>query len=115
MTKIEIECPDLTKLVKNISEVDVVKALQLMVERVGFQLERGTKPFVPVRTGYLRSQTRVWEIGNLFTTVESRTNYAPYVHKRKPYFEWGINASKNDLQSIVSDMANDIINKITKK
>jgi len=87
------------------------------IRRSAFILEAKTKPLVPVDTGLLRRQTRPWEITPTFALIESRTDYAIFVHegtrgrKGRPYLLQGAKKSERAIEIEFENAIKRAINK----
>lgn len=60
---------------------------------------RKAQIFTPVRTGLLRrSETTRVEPGGMRGFVGTNVVYAPFVHKRAPFFEQGLASAQNEIR-----------------
>lgn len=75
-----------------------------MMGRVLFVVLANAQQRTPVRTGTLRrSETTRVEKGGLAGFVGTNVEYAPFVHKRIPFFELAISDSRAAVDKVVAE------------
>lgn len=94
--------PSFEEVGNRFSKVNLTRALQLMIDKFAFSVERHAKQEVPVDTGRLRSSIST-DIGNLRAKVAPHTDYAVFVHegtkhmKGRPFMALGESQAESEL------------------
>ena len=82
------------ELAKKLTPAALAAQLEPFMQKATLLALRESQPRTPVRTGTLRrSETTRVEAGGLRGYVGSNVVYAPFVHKRVPFFAEGIQAA----------------------
>lgn len=78
--------PSFEEIGKKFDKVNLTRAIQNVIDRFAFTVERKAKQEVPVDTGRLRSSITT-DIGNLRARVAPHTDYAVFVHEGTRYMK----------------------------
>lgn len=85
-----------------------------LMQKITLLALRHAQPQTPVRTGTLRrSETTRVEAGGLRGWLGSNIVYAPFVHRRVPFFELGIDASRAERQQLLQETGDQYLKDLT--
>lgn len=84
-------------------------AQKQLLQRVLFTVEGEVKKVTPVRTGHLKRSIASQLISVNRGVVGTNVVYAPLVHKRKPYLEWGANNAQGAIDKLLADFGNGVL------
>jgi hypothetical protein len=81
MSKIKVEIKNLAqiRMAFLLSPAVMTKNLNLAIRRVALNIERDSKKFTPVKTGFLKSSHNT-SFSNLKGVIQPTANYAAFVH-----------------------------------
>lgn len=85
-----------------------------LMQRITLLALRSSQPLTPVRFGHLRrSETTRVESGGLKGWLGSNIVYAPFVHRRVPFFAMGITAARPEIQKALQDAGDSYLKDLT--
>ena len=106
----------------------VVSETNIAIKKSIFTIERESKPVTPVLTGRLKAsigggsfqggsypEGEGIEFRSLYGAIGPTTDYAIYVHRRKPFMELGVKASMSDINRFFQRAADNVVKFIAKK
>lgn len=80
-----------------------------LLGRVVFTVERAVKLNTPVVTGTLR-RSITGEVERVDRgVVGSNLIYAPIVHRKKPYLEWGLDEAEPAIEQLLEQIGNEFV------
>ena len=129
MTQLTIQIKGLDKLKAQMkaSPAIVKKHLNEAINRSIDKLEGETKKVTPVDTGRLRASIGGGtfkggsfkegygvKMKDLWASIGTNVKYAPHVHKRKPFFKWGVQSSERTIDSLFKKAGDNIVKELAK-
>ena len=124
---VHIEGLDKLKAQMKASPTIVKKHLNEAINNSISVLEGETKKVTPFKTGRLKAsigggtfkggsfkQGYGVQTKDLWASIGTNVKYAPFVHKRKPFFEWGVENSERTIKALFQKAGDNITRELAK-
>ncbi|HEU4328066.1 MAG TPA: hypothetical protein VFS21_33325 [Roseiflexaceae bacterium] len=84
-----------------------------LMSRIVLTVEGGSKRETPVRTGHLRrSETSRVERAGERGVIGTNVKYAPFVHRRVPFFRLGLATSRATIDDMLAETGQQFFSKV---